>query len=170
MRMFPVVSLLVLVHSAFAGETATVSSCYQKASTQLEMQQCAALDYRAADAELNRVYRLIRRVYKDESAFLHKLQQAQRAWLRFRDAQFALKFPHAKERLYYGSAFPMCADAYKARLTLERVGQLKQWLQGREEGDVCHGSTKHRDDIQAVIQQIRRGSSEGIDHRARPRG
>jgi uncharacterized protein YecT (DUF1311 family) len=113
------------------------AGCYDKAQTQLELNDCAGEELAAADAELNRVYQAILKKYKDDSRFIEKLRAAQRAWLAFRDAEFEAKFPASDG---YGSIFPMCAAQYKAQLTRERVTRLREWLDGIEEGDACSGS------------------------------
>lgn len=115
-------------------------SCLETAMTQMDMNKCAGVGYKEADAELNRVYKRIKAIYKDNVLFLDKLKTAQLAWIKLRDADFDLQYPHKNEPRYYGSVFPMCAASYKARLTLHRVEFLKQWLVGVEEGDVCSGS------------------------------
>lgn len=74
--------------------------------------------------------------------FIEKLKLAQRAWIKFRDASFEMKYPHHKDRYYYGSAFSMCSRSYLAELTITRIAELKVWLKGIEEGDVCCGSVK----------------------------
>lgn len=123
--------------------------CVGGEGTQLAMNLCADATYKEADAELNRVYKEIRANYKDDKLFLKKLKTAQLAWIKLRDADFALEYPHSEDSSYYGSAFPMCANSYKANLTLQRVEFLKRWLVGGEEGDVCNGSKKINDAIQA---------------------
>lgn len=126
--------------AAFAEENSDISACYQEANTQFELNRCGGTDYATADAELNRVYRQIREIYKDNPVFLEKMEVAQHAWITFRDAEFDMKYPHADEPRYYGSVFGMCAPQYRTRLTLERVATLKQWLVGKEKGSVCGGS------------------------------
>lgn len=118
------------------------ASCFEKANTQLESNECAAKEYREADAELNRVYKAILEKYKKDSVFLGKLRAAQRAWLAYRDAEIEAKYPHAEEPRYYGSIFPMCDSLYRAQLTRERVKKLREWLDGGEEGDACSGSVE----------------------------
>lgn len=122
---------------SYAGNS---QSCLQAAMTQTQLNQCAGVTYDAADKELNRVYKKIREIYKDDKLFLEKMKQAQLAWIKLRDADFEMMYPHHNEHHYYGSSFPMCSSMYKTRLTLDRVAYLKTWLNGAEEGDVCSGS------------------------------
>lgn len=116
-------------------------SCLETAMmTQLEMNQCGEAGYNEADTELNTIYKKIKEIYREDQVFLEKLKKAQLAWIKLRDADLDLQYPHADEPQYYGSVFPMCAAGYKAQLTLQRTEFLKQWLIGVEEGDVCGGS------------------------------
>lgn len=115
-----------------------------KAQSQLEMNQCAGQDYELADAELNRVYKKIKDLYQDDPVFLERLKQAQRAWIKLRDADFALKYPYADQPRYYGSLLPLCSADFKAEITWQRVAFLQQWLDGVEAGDACSGSIRIR--------------------------
>ena len=116
--------------------------CFDKAVTQADLNDCAGGQFAEADAELNRVYKAILEKYKKDPLFIEKLRAAQRAWLAYRDAEIAAKYPHAEEPRYYGSIFPMCDALYRAQLTEERVEKLREWLDGGEEGDACGGSVE----------------------------
>ena len=128
----------------FPLTAAAQADCFEKAKTQLESNQCADKQYQEADAELNRVYKAILEKYKKDALFIDKLRAAQRAWLAYRDAEIEAKYPHAGERGYYGSIFPMCDALYRAQLTEERTRKLREWLDGGEEGDACGGSVEVR--------------------------
>jgi uncharacterized protein YecT (DUF1311 family) len=143
------VLLIVVCGCAFSTPairaTEVKANCWDKAQTQVEMNTCAGEEYKAADAELNRVYQAVLKKYKDDPKFLAKLRAAQRAWLAYRDAEEEAKFPHADESKtthYYGSIFPMCDAQYRAWLTNQRVEHLREWLNGTEEGDACAGSVE----------------------------
>ncbi|MDQ7090931.1 MAG: lysozyme inhibitor LprI family protein [Methylococcales bacterium] len=131
--------LVIISTTAIAEDTQT---CLGAAVTQTAMNQCTGIAYKEADAELNRVYKKIVVRYQDNALFLKKLKKAQLAWIKLRDADFELQYPHTDEANYYGSIFPMCASNYKTQLTLQRVVFLKQWLLGLKEGDLCSGSKK----------------------------
>lgn len=137
LKTFIIFAALTSTNCIFASQT---KNCIETAMTQLEMNRCSGIEYKEADAELNRVYRLIREIYQEDKEFLNNLKVAQRAWIKLRDADFELQFPHTDEPGYYGSVFPMCASGFKTQLTLQRVEFLKRWLAGSEEGDVCSGS------------------------------
>lgn len=119
--------------------------------TQAQINACAGAAFGRADAELNRVWQAIQTKYADQPVFLARLKAAQRAWLSFRDAEMAARFPLApgqQAHVEYGSVFPMCESQLKATLTAQRTAQLKVWLDGVEEGDVCSGSVKLKGQLQ----------------------
>ncbi|HET6433812.1 lysozyme inhibitor LprI family protein [Dyella sp.] len=152
MRRRIVVWLLVAAPAAapgvYAGEAPGDCRAEQ---TQAGLNACAGAGFAQADAELNRVWRAIVAKYADQPLFLARLKTAQRAWLAFRDTELGARFPLAPGQqagVQYGSAFPMCESQQKARLTEQRTAQLRAWLDGVEEGDVCSGSIKHKDTLQ----------------------
>ena len=91
---------------------------------------------KANDAALNGKYqRIIKdRAYSSDRLFLDKFRTAQRAWLKFRDAETEALVPHGKNdkaRLYA-----------QAQLAEDRSRQLLKWIRGVSEGDVFAGSIK----------------------------
>jgi len=88
----------------------------------------------SADAALNEVYRQVRSTYAADTTFLEAMQTAQRAWLKFRDAQVA--FAVAAN----GKADSTCAERETEAVTRARTNELRQWLIPHEEGDACMGS------------------------------
>jgi uncharacterized protein YecT (DUF1311 family) len=139
----------VAMGSEKKGEPKEEEVLCPEAKTQLEMNGCAYGMYQEEDAELNRVYREILKRYKQDRVFIGKFKAAQRAWIKFRDAQFEAMFPQildSRGQYNYGSVFPMCSSLYKARLTHSRVEELRAWLDGTEEGDVCSGSLPSKEE------------------------
>lgn len=110
--------------------------------TQLEMNQEADKNYKKADKELNLIYNKILKDYQTDTKFILKLKEAQKAWIKFRDAEMDALFPEEDKQLQYGSVFPMCWSKAITDLTNERIKKLKVWLSGIEEGDMCSGSIK----------------------------
>jgi len=129
--MLPILAL-ILVAAPWTGT---------RGQTQGEMNQGAAGEFRAADEELNSVYRQILEDYAEDDVFITNLKEAQRCWIAFRDAQLKMKFPD-REPGYYGSVLPMCEATYLTELTQDRIKALKVWLDGVDEGDVCAGTVK----------------------------
>jgi uncharacterized protein YecT (DUF1311 family) len=135
-------ALALLTPAMAAG--ADPKDCMETATTQSQRDQCASTQLKAADGELNRVYKAILKKYKNDTDFLRKLRNAQQAWLKFRDAELEAQFPLADKRARYGSAYPMCANLFLVRRTQERIKDLRQWLDGTEEGNVCAGSVRYK--------------------------
>jgi uncharacterized protein YecT (DUF1311 family) len=115
--------------------------CLDTAQTQRDLNNSSGKDSANAERELNATYQGILKKYADDPAFIGRLRTAQRAWLKFRDAQLQMRFPPSNQA---GSAAPMCYASYKAELAQARTRELKVWLDGIEEGDVCAGSIKTR--------------------------
>jgi uncharacterized protein YecT (DUF1311 family) len=129
-----------------AGQT---PACYSSAS-QGGLDACAAGEYSKADSELNAVWKAILVKYADQPAFLSKLKTSQRLWIKFRDAEIDAMYPVGRSEdpdEIYGSAYPMCISQAETRLTEQRIKQLKAWLDGAAEGDVCAGSIKNSSDL-----------------------
>jgi uncharacterized protein YecT (DUF1311 family) len=145
-----IVICIVLPCTAFGQD---VDACLAKADTQSEMNRCEGVNYEKADAELNRVYKLIQKVYKDQNEFLSKLKISQRMWLKLRDADMEMHFPDANNQNKYGSVYPMCHAGFSTAMTLQRIAYLKQWLTGTEEGDVCAGSILRQDSIHDAMNK-----------------
>ena len=115
---------------------------FARAQTQAEMNQGACAQYKKADQALNATYAKVLKDYAKDPLFLAKLKQAQRAWIAFRDAHLAARFPKADKPAEYGSAYPTCRCAVLIELTEQREKELKVWTDGIPEGDVCNGSGK----------------------------
>jgi uncharacterized protein YecT (DUF1311 family) len=136
--------VLCLSMTVSAQKQAKSCDCLDKAKTQSELNDRTGQSAAEAERELNKTYQSILKKYADQPAFVGRMRLAQRAWLRFRDAQLEMRFPPSDQS---GSAEPMCYAQYKAELTQERTQQLKPWLKGIEEGDVCAGSIKRPEEI-----------------------
>jgi len=104
--------------------------------TQTEMNICAGLDYEAADAELNRVYRVAIAQMKDMDANLppelkgaeKTLRKAQRAWIPYRDNACAAYGFLARG----GSMESMLVGNCLAELTRKRTRELQDIADGLE--------------------------------------
>jgi uncharacterized protein YecT (DUF1311 family) len=114
------------------------------AQTQLEMNKEACDHYKQADADLNQTYQTVLREHAGDRIFLAALRKAQLAWVRFRDAHLESLYPGVASQ--YGSVNPMCRCNQLETLTKERTKVLRQWVEGIEEGDVCAGSVKSKDE------------------------
>ncbi len=117
-----------------------VKQCHQRAETQRDLNRCGGLGLRLADQELNATYQAVIEAHKEDQVFITKLRIAQRMWLQFRDAEMEAIFPHKDDPRHYGSVFPLCWSTHLATITKERTKQLRRWIDGVPEGDLCAGS------------------------------
>ena len=101
------------------------------ANDQATMNQCAGLDYKAADNELNAVYKQITGRLKDNAEATKLLVDAQRAWIGFRDAECTF----SSSGVSGGSVYPWVYSSCLTGVTKVRVEALKQYLKC-EEGDM----------------------------------
>jgi uncharacterized protein YecT (DUF1311 family) len=113
------------------------------AQTQVEINKEATENFRKTDKELNTVYQNILTKNAKDPVFTHNLKQAQLLWIKFRDAQVKAKFPDRPGQVM-GSIYPTCIIEYKQELTESRIKELRQWLEGTEEGDLCNGTVPFR--------------------------
>jgi len=102
---------------------------------QQEMNWCAGQDYKEADRKLNRQWKRAAATMKARDAdwrnadlpdsgrpgFFASLLEAQRAWLRFRDAHCRIKGYEARG----GSLEPLLVSTCKTALTKARTEQLR---------------------------------------------
>ena len=119
-----------------------LSALHVAAQTQSTMNQDACAHYKQADQALNATYATVLKEYAKDPEFLSKLKQAQRAWIAFRDAHLAARFPKAAKQTEYGSSYSACRCALLTEFTEQRNKELKVWADGIPEGDVCNGSVK----------------------------
>lgn len=111
------------------------------AETQFELNKEACDKLQKADDTLNKVYQQILAKYQSDKIFTSQFVNAQKKWINFRDAFVASKYiPQYQDN--YGSVFPMCQCLFLEDVTNDRIKQLRVWLNGIEEGDVCIGSVK----------------------------
>jgi uncharacterized protein YecT (DUF1311 family) len=112
------------------------------AQTQSDMNQDSCSEYKRIDRQLNETYQRILKEYAGDAVFITRMKEAQRAWLKFRDAHVESMFPKRDKRVAYGSVYPMCNCSALTAITRQRVEQLSVWVNGIPEGDVCSGSVK----------------------------
>lgn len=112
--------------------------------TQTEMNDQAFQAYAKTDKELNDVYKKILKKYKDDNVFLKKLKLAELAWIKYRDAEIEAIYPepYKDNMMNYGCVYPMCKYVHLTEITEQRIKELKLWLKGIQEGDVCAGSRR----------------------------
>jgi uncharacterized protein YecT (DUF1311 family) len=131
-RTIPVLFLLLLSANLISAS----------GQTQADLNKSACDEYQRKDTELNKSYLQILNIYKDDAKFIEKLKLAQRAWIAFRDAELSALFPAEDTQAEYGSIYPVCRCQTLSELTSARTAQLRRWIDGIEEGDVCGGSIR----------------------------
>lgn len=110
--------------------------------TQAEMNIESYNNFKKADKELNLVYDKILKKYSNDKLFIKKLKISQNLWIKFRDAEAEAKFPAEDAKFEYGTIFPVCYNSFLEDLTKKRITELKEWLFGYDDGNVCNGSIK----------------------------
>jgi uncharacterized protein YecT (DUF1311 family) len=128
-------SFLAASFLLFGLGQSTENPCWKTAMAQSEMNRCADLDARQADADLNRVYRELLSKLKSDDNATRKLRAAQRAWLAFRDAHLQELYPAKDKQAEYGSMFPMCYAQVATAMTKERTVQLRRILDDKDPCD-----------------------------------
>jgi uncharacterized protein YecT (DUF1311 family) len=126
------VGILALAFAAAAPALAD-DGCAAKAMDQVSMNACAQQDMQAADAELNQVYRAIRKRHAGEPVFLDALKAAQQTWIRLRDQDLAAQFPLTRgevAQIVYGSIYNYEYAGAKAELTRIRTAYLRKQFLG----------------------------------------
>jgi uncharacterized protein YecT (DUF1311 family) len=112
------------------------------ATTQLDLDDCAAADYQAADGELNRVYVRLMSQYDERNKA--SLRESERDWIKYRDSTCE----HETAESVGGTMHPMLVDECLTEKTKDRVRELRKQLHC-EEGDLsCNppdGGTKGGD-------------------------
>ncbi len=101
---------------------------------QQSMNQCAGLDYEKADKQLNKLWPSIKgsaeendkNVDAANGGYTKALIASQKAWLAFRDAECTWEGFQA----HGGSMEPMLVNGCLARVTNERIKQLKDNQEG----------------------------------------
>ena len=131
--------------SAPPAPTAPTATAATPPQTQAQLNADACGTYEAADQELNALYQQVLKQYAADAAFLKAFRASQQAWLQYRDAQLEARFPTRpgeEKRVTYGSVYPTCRCTTLAELTTARNQQLRVWVEGIAEGDVCSGSVR----------------------------
>jgi uncharacterized protein YecT (DUF1311 family) len=132
----PFLAASFLLIATFGLCQSTENPCWKTAMAQSEMNRCADLDARQADADLNRVYRELLSKLKSDDNATKKLRAAQRAWLAFRDAHLQELYPAKDKQGEYGSMYPMCYAQVATKMTKERTAQLRRMLDDKDPCDV----------------------------------
>ena len=122
--------LTILAFLAAAPLAAQPAGCSGSAS-QMEMNMCAGVNFQAADARLNAVYREVTARLDGAKSARRKLVAAQRAWIAFRDAECS----YVTSGTEGGSINSMLYTQCMTGMTDKRTDELRAQLTC-EEGDL----------------------------------
>ncbi len=117
-----IIVTVVTISGSFAQQKKKASPC-GASGNQAELNACAAKEYQAADAALNKVYaQLMSKLEEDHKA---KLKASELAWIKFRDAncEFAAFINEG------GTMYPMVYNGCLAATTIDRTKELRAALE-----------------------------------------
>ena len=121
------VALLLIAAAGFtSGQRKKNPDPCANPQTQFEMNQCAARDYRAADAVLNQTYQRLVAMLNDEEK--SQLKTAQTAWLEYRDSNCEFVGDEFKG----GSMRPLIYASCLADMTRKRTIELRNQIKERK--------------------------------------
>jgi uncharacterized protein YecT (DUF1311 family) len=122
MRSVVMLILLVIFGSRGYGQnSAEYKGCVDKSQTQSELNKCASEEAARADLELNASYKQLLTKLAGDSLAIAKVREAEKAWLRYRDAYIEAIYPAQDKQLAYGTEYPMDVDLLRAKLTFEHL-------------------------------------------------
>jgi uncharacterized protein YecT (DUF1311 family) len=114
---------------------ARINACWQKAMTQRAMDECAGLERRTAEEEMDDTLRQVLGKFSNDAVKTKAIKAAQAAWVAYRYAELNALYPPSEEE-EMGSVHVMCQQQDSAELTRERTKELRKMLRYRE-GDAC---------------------------------
>jgi uncharacterized protein YecT (DUF1311 family) len=127
MRILTISALLLTVCAAGLAQDQKPTDPCAEAQSQGELNICWGKQYKAADAQLNVVYReFMSKLNAEETALL---KAAQLAWLKFRDTNCEF----VADQFKGGTMRPMAAGMCLADVTNARVNELKSQMKDREQ-------------------------------------
>jgi len=120
--------LLLIASAAFSVSAQEKKSepC-PEAQSQFEMNQCAGKAYKAADAELNKVYQKLAAMLDEEEK--SQLKTVETVWLKYRDANCEF----VGDQFKGGSIRPMIYAFCLADMTRNRTAELKNQITDRDQ-------------------------------------
>ncbi|MGN6772513.1 MAG: lysozyme inhibitor LprI family protein [Rhizobiaceae bacterium] len=103
------------------------------AQDQATMNQCADASFKQSDKKLNDLYKQVQGRLKDDADTKKLFVQAQRDWIKFRDAECSFQTAGAAG----GSVMPMLVSMCVDGLTKSRIKDLQGYLNCQEGDQSC---------------------------------
>ena len=119
------------VKGKLLGDANTVV-CDEKKMCNAEYTTCIVENSKILEKELEHAYRTLLEKQSDK-VFKKKIENAQKVWKKYREAQLQMAFPHAGEHKYFWTGFSACYYSYKNELTLKRIKELEGWVRWLDE-------------------------------------
>ena len=126
-----IIAAVCLAASAAFPPPAMSQECDRNDQSQTGMDMCADADFKTSDAKLNADYTEIMKRLSDDPDSRKLLQESQRAWIAFRDAECKFSSSGVDGASVYPMVYALCLQG----LTDERIVQLGSYLKC-EEGDM----------------------------------
>lgn len=120
------------------GVTQAKADCLGVA--QVELNVCSYTNLQKSEVMLNQTFHAAIAHHKDDTVLIKKLELAQESWLKWREAEVEAIFPEENKTENYGSVYPQCDADIRQEMNTNRILQLRQWIEGVPEGEVCSGS------------------------------
>ena len=117
-------TLLVAGLIAIATAPATAHDKCTDASDQATLNECADKAFKAADGELNRLYKEIQARLKEDADTSKLLVAAQKDWVAYRDAECRFSASASTD----GSIHPMMVSQCREGITQNRIADFKRYL------------------------------------------
>lgn len=115
--------------AAGAAQTRQAGDPCRDPQSQAEMNMCAAKRFKAADAELNRVYNRLVSKLGDDAARLARLKTAEVSWLKYRDDNCE----YEASAFEGGSMKPLIYSSCLERMTKARAAELRGQIKEMEQ-------------------------------------
>ncbi|WP_158298190.1 lysozyme inhibitor LprI family protein [Sulfurovum sp. NBC37-1] len=127
----PNLFFFMIVFLSFGVNSYAETHCDMDAANkgiQSAMNICAAEDYHKANRLLNTTYKQLLDIHKKDKTFTSNLIVAQKAWIKFRDAEVKMILTYADQPGNYGSMNSLLWSMEMLSLTEQRIKVLQGYI------------------------------------------
>ena len=124
LRLAALVIVLLSAVCSFGQASEKLNKCLTNAETQSELNKCASDDAARADADLKASFKELLTVLNGDPTATAKVKEAERLWIRYRDAYIEAMFPAVDKQAAYGTEYPMDVNLLRAKLTREHQSAI----------------------------------------------